>query len=293
MCASSDRLVDEQNHYLLAGRITAVNVSIDGTKLLYAVGVLLGVVALGYFGFELLTGLSPTITAILLAIVFVGLLSVALTIDGGGLETVTYALTAGSYLVTIAYVLSRFDLGDVGVFLVLALSSALFVGLGYGVRERGIALTRPQTARIVVVLAVATALLVGVDVVGAQPTYEVETEDEIEMLEPREQRSIGTVTAENGFVLSRSVDSVTLRICVTGPEPEQLSAHAFRSQVLAGGESVEGELTIAGGIFYDRDGEPRDAFADLESIPVDTHDGTECPTDDEVRLVVLTGDLGE
>lgn len=267
-----------------------MNISIDGSKVLYIVGALLGVVTLGYFGFEFLTGLSPTVIAALLALTFIGLLSAALTIDRGGLEVVTYALSAGSYLVWLTYVLTQFDLGETGVLLALLFSSVLFVGLGYSVREIGLSLDRSHAIRIVAVLVVVAVLLVTVDVVGADLTYQVETEDAIEVPEPREQTQIGTVTVENEFILSRSIDSVVIGICLTGPEPREFTDRPIRDDVIAGGESETGEITVFGGLFYDGE-ELREPFSDLDSIPIDQSDGSECPTDDEVRLVVLTGEL--
>lgn len=71
----------------------------EGSELLYAVGVVFGVLALAYFGSELVFALSPTVKAILLFVAFVVPLVLASAIERPELDAAVYALAAGSYLV--------------------------------------------------------------------------------------------------------------------------------------------------------------------------------------------------
>lgn len=269
-----------------------MELSIDGGKLLYAVGALLGIVTVAYFGFEFLVALSPTVTSILLLFAFVAFLVGGLTTERSGPSAVGYVLAAGSYLVWLAYTFSRVDLGETAVFLTLAGSTLLFVGLGYVVRERSPSISRRQALAAVGVLVVLSLGLTAVDTVGAQPSYEIETVDSIDEPEPRERIELGTVTATNEFVLSRTIDDASVRICVTGPEPREFQQGLFRNTVLGGGDTATEELTISGNFLYGNgpDGDPEPLF-DGDSVPVETADGTDCPTDDELRIVVLTDGL--
>lgn len=269
-----------------------MDLSIDGGKVLYAVGALLGIVTVAYFGFEFLAALSPTVKSILLVFAFAAFLLGGLTTERSGLSAVGYVLAAGSYLVWLAYTFSRFELGETAVLLTLACSTLLFVGLGYVVRERSPSIARRQALAVVGVLVVLSLGLIAVDAVGAQPSYEIETVDSVDAPEPRERVDLGTVTATNEFVLSRAVDDASVRICVTGPEPREFQQGLFRDTVLGGGDTATEELTISGNFLYGNgpDGDPEPLF-EGDSIPVETSDGADCPTDDELRIVVLTDGL--
>ena len=75
-----------------------MNARNDGVSLLYAIGILFDLLAVLYFNFEVIVGLSPTVKATLLLLGFLGPLAGASIIDRSGLSEALYALSAVSYL---------------------------------------------------------------------------------------------------------------------------------------------------------------------------------------------------
>lgn len=272
---------------------TVVDTYIDRVKILYAVGVVLGVVATFYFGFRILESLSPTTTSAVLFLGFVVFLFGGLYAEGGSLDTVFYALSAGSYLVFVAYILATYDLGDGGVFALLAGSSALFVGLGYG-SSKGVLDTERSRLRLGVAAALLLAVaLLGFDATGAQPSYEHDIAGEVDVPESLGSPVVvGATAVENPFVLSRRAELPTLTGCVYTPERRRVSVRhsdAPREVLLAGNERRTYDVTVSASAFFDTETrELRDAFADRGSVPVETADS--CPeAADETKLVVATG----
>ncbi len=270
-----------------------MNAKIDRVKVLYAVGVLLGIIAAFYFGFELLEDLSPTTTSAVLLLGFVAFFFVGLYVETETLDTVLYALAAGAYLVFVAYTLAVFEIGDGGVFVLLAGSSALFVALGYLSSKGRLDIERRRALAVVaVVLALALGLLV-FDVTGAQPTYDYDFEDEVDVPdEIRGEEVVGSVTVENPFALSRVAEAPVVDGCIYTPDRETAGVrYDDRTRgVLGGGESRVHDVIVRGEGFYDHEtNELHDAFADRETVPVEVAD--ECPEEaDEPKLVVVVTD---
>lgn len=266
---------------------------LDREKLLYAVGIVLGIVAVGYFGFQLFDQVSPVTTALLLAAGFVCFLVGGIVIDVDLVDVVAYALAAGCYLVFVAYVLSRFDVGDAGTFLLLAVSSGLFIGLGYLAQRDRLTMSRRSGAIVVLAVLIASLALVGADLVGAQATTTTEIESAIEIPDERGTVTVGTVTVENDFPLPREADVPMFFACVYGPDfrPAPLEYEPQRrSGLLQGGESRRHELVLPGRAFYTENGTRRPGFRDLESVPVER--GTDCAeTDQDPKVVVVTNPI--
>jgi len=270
-----------------------MDTEIDPVRILYAVGVLLGVIATFYFGFRLLEDLSPTTTSATLFLGFVVFLFAGLYARNGTLDTVFYALSAGSYLVFVAYVLETYDLGDGGVFALLAGSSALFVALGYASSKGVFEVDRTKA---VVGIAVVLVLVVGLlvfDATGAQPGYSQEFRDTVDIPDGiDEQVVVGETVAKNPFVLSRRADPPSVTGCLYTPERRHVSLRRDvpYSLVLGGGETRGFDVTVAGSSFFDHeDGELTKLMPNREGIPVEVSEA--CPeTADEPKLVVVTGE---
>lgn len=268
-----------------------MELDIDRVTILYGVGVLLGVAAAFYFGFRLLEDLSPTTTAVMLFLGFVVFLVVGATVERAILDTVSYALAAGLYIVFVGYLLVTFQPGDVGMFLLLAGSSAMFIGLGYLAYEERLEVHRRHAKIAVVVLLLLGAALVVADVLGPQPTTTAEFESSIEVPQGREATTVGTVTVENEFLLSRSADLPRYGACLYTPEGRlarlRYADRPAGDVLLSGRSSRTFDLVVESGVFYgegDRSGE----LQTVESIPVET--AAECPQDAaDVRLVVVQG----
>lgn len=263
---------------------------LDRETVLYAVGVLLGIAAAAYFGFQLFDQVSPVTTALVLFAGFLCFLTVGVGLDVETVDIVAYALAAGCYLVFVGYTLSRFDVGDGGTFLLLAASSGLFIGLGYLAQQGRLALDRRQAGLVVVAVLVVAVGVVGVDLVGAQPTTTAEFRESIEIPDDRERVTVGTVTVENGFVLPREAEVERYGACLYGtefrPVPLEYEPRAG-SPLLGGGESRSYDLVVPGVLFYHDNGTRRAAFEGRETIPVET--AAECPeSSDETKLVVVS-----
>lgn len=270
--------------------------SFEGSKLLYAVGVLFGVLALAYFGSELVFALSPTVKATLLFVAFVVLLVLGGAIERTGLDAAVYALAAGSYLVFVWYLIGTFELGEGGVFLVLGLSSLLFLGLGYLVRETGLVVGRRIAFGVLIVGVVLAGGLIAVDALGPQPTYAAEFDEEVNLegAEPWSDVRVGTLVVENEHVLSRTLEAPTYEACSYTAdglhERDAVWAGGYESEEIAGsrlegGESASFELTVGTWLFADENGEILDTFED-GPIPIET--ASECPAEaDGPRLVIV------
>ncbi len=153
-----------------------MNFDLDGGKLLYALGVVFALVALLYFVQDVVFGLSITVRTVLLFALFVGFFVGGVAIDRGGLGVVSFALASISYAVFVWYTVSRYEFGETGIFLALAVSAALFVGLGYAVREREVAISLRTAGIVVIALCCLSLVLVGADVLGGGVTYETSLE---------------------------------------------------------------------------------------------------------------------
>ncbi|MWV41785.1 hypothetical protein [Natrialba sp. INN-245] len=205
-----------------------MNFDLDGGKLLYALGVVFALVALLYFVQDVVFGLSITVRAVLLFALFAGFFVGGVAIDRGALDVVSFALAAISYAVFIGYVVSRYDPGETGIFLALTASAALFVGLGYAVRERGISVSVRTAGIVVVALLCLSLVLVGADVLGGGVTYETSLEESVTVTAPEDvstdrdgtpvEVSVGTATATNGFVFARPLEHPAIYGCMAGTD---------------------------------------------------------------------------
>lgn len=224
--------------------------------------------------------------AILLFVAFVVLLVLGGAIDRTGLDAAVYALAAGSYLVFVWYLIGTFELGEGEVFLVLGLSSLLFLGLGYLVRETGLVVGRR----------IAFGVLIAVDALDPQPTYSAEFDEEVNLegAEPWSDVRVGTLVVENEHVLSRTLEAPTYEACSYTAdglhERDAVWTGGYESEEIAGsrlegGESTSFELTVGTWLFADENGEILDSFED-GPIPIET--ASECPAEaDGPRLVII------
>lgn len=199
---------------------------IDSGKLLYALGVAFAAAALLYFVRDLVFELSITVKAALLLFAAVAFFLGGLAVHRDVLDVVGFALAAVSYVVFVGYVVVRYQPGDTGTFVVLAVSAVLFLALGYLLRERNLTVTRQTAVVGVAALLVVSAVLVGADVLGGGVTYQFEHEQSVTVEAPGdlppEQRyverevEIGTMTATNEFVFTRALSLPPLRGCLVG-----------------------------------------------------------------------------
>lgn len=263
------------------------------TYLLYAVGVLFGVIAVFYFAFILLEDLSPTSTAMLLFFGFVFFGAAGLATEVPRLDVVAYLLGSSMYLIGIWYTISRFDISDIGIVAILGISSALFITLGYLSIEGYLEPDRRSVGVVMVVVFLLASGMVVADAIGPQPTTETSIEPSMSIPDEGEGVAIGTVTVENDFFLSRTADPPSVYACLYTPQEEivPITIVDWRSgMVLSGGESATFDLVIRWQAFYDLETEERhEPFQDRETIPIET--ASECPEHaDSGTLIVVEGE---
>lgn len=235
----------------------AMNFDIDNGKLMYALGIIFAGAALLYFGRDVVFRLSITVKALLLAFAFVGFFVGGLWVTRDVLDLVSFALSMVAYVVFLGYVIVKYDPGETGTFVLFGVSAALFIGLGYGLREWDLAVSRRTATAVVVVLVVASGLLVGADVLGPGVTYETTYVDSVTLdgegdgpRGPHEYDSgIGAVTVTNDFVFTRPMDLPEFGACVvgasSGPEDVYVSYAAYdRPDVVRGGATHTFDLRV-------------------------------------------------
>ncbi|ERH07643.1 MAG: hypothetical protein J07HN4v3_00005 [Halonotius sp. J07HN4] len=200
--------------------------SINGETLLYALGVAFALGTLAFFARDVVFDLSITVTALLLFVAFAAFLVVGVAIDHDNLGSVAFAISGLSYMVGLGYVLSRYELSETGTFGLLAASTILFVGLGYGLQEGRLTLDRSTARRALLGLAVVGMVFVGADSVG-EMTSSVDLNDEVvlngTMAPPDEpivagEQRIGTVTIRNPTLFTRTAELPSLESCLVGAD---------------------------------------------------------------------------
>lgn len=202
-----------------------MDIDLDGGKLLYALGIAFVLGALVYFTRDVVFGLSITVTAALLFAAFLGSLVVGIVLDRDVLDVVAYAVAGSSYLVFVAYVVVNY-LDETGTFLLLVGSAVLFLGLGYVVRERVVALDRRTAGLVVGGVVVVSLLLVGADLLTADVAYSVTVENEVttQVIDRKPADagavtvSVGTLTVRNPSPFTRSTDLPSMDVCLVGTD---------------------------------------------------------------------------
>ncbi|MFA9517728.1 hypothetical protein ACERIT_11010 [Halopenitus sp. H-Gu1] len=242
-----------------------MNLDIDGGKILYALGIAFALGAFAYFVRDVVFGLSITVKAALLFVTFLAFLVVGFWIERGALDVVAYALAALAYFVFLAYIITRYDPSETGVFLLFTVSAALFVGLGYVVRQGELSIPDRTVGYVLFTLVAVGLVLVGADVVSGEVTYTAELDDEATFTVPEGaldadgpevvplEGGIGTLTARNEGVFTRPLTLPSIGGCVVGTDAVSDDVRVrFRYQPpsyeradrLAGGEELEHEIHV-------------------------------------------------
>ncbi len=213
---------------------------IDESKLLYGLGAFLGVVAIIYFGHELILDLSPTVKSFILLSGTAMFLGTAEYVRESILKSSFYIFSAFSYLSFLVYIFARFGFSSEQVFLILAASSAIFIGLGYARSAKGYGLDEDQARKLLGGVIAVLAVLVVFDVMGPQPEYSLELHETVEVVEGVEFE-VGVFEIRNDFLLSRNVDVPSFRGCLSiseehNPRPVFMSPG---NRDLIGGGTVE------------------------------------------------------
>lgn len=210
-----------------------MRLAIDSGKLLYALGVVFAAASLLYFSRDVVFGLSITVKAALLFVLFVGLFLAGLAVKRDVLDVVAFALAGVTYVIFVGYVVVRYGPSETGTFVLLAFSAVLFVTLGYLLRSGEISVPRRQATAIAGGLLLLSVALVGLDAVGGGVTYDLATESSVTVDPAADgptpygygEFRVGSVTASNDFVFTRALALPLLDGCLAGVDGTQGEAY--------------------------------------------------------------------
>lgn len=275
---------------------------IDSSYILYGLGTILGIFAILYFGQEILLSLSPTVKSIILFVSFVFFLTAGLYLEEDSVNTALTALSGGAYIVFLGYTVLRFSPTSNQIFLLLAFSSALFVGLGYTIREKEYRLTTEQSRRVLAACGVFVLLLIAFDVMGAQAATSAsfQSQADVSVVADNDRVELGTVTFQNPFVFSRFAEIPQYHVCLYAPDHGQAEGLTAMTDIgdrygdvlLRGGETITEDVTARFPMAVEREGVERgltpEDYRDLGTLPVESME--QCPdTSDSARIVVADG----
>jgi hypothetical protein len=230
------------------------NLDFDASKVLYIFGAFLGICSIAYFGFELILNLSPTLKSFIILIGSVMFLVSTDLVENSILKFCLFVLSAFSYLSFLAYTFARFSMGSRQVFLILAASSAAFTGLGYVKSEKNFELELGQAKQILGLLTVTIFVLVAFDGVGAQPEYELNLKDTVEVSEG-EELSLGVLEVHNDFLFSRNMDLPRHTGCLVFSEnesPERIYSSPDGKGIIMGQKKEKFNITETIGERHER-----------------------------------------
>lgn len=212
-----------------------------GSTALYALGVLFGILTFIYFGVEVILNISPTLKSVLLLLGSFTLFA-ATGFSRSDLKNIPlYILSASSYLVFTLYTLVRFELGSALTFLLLAGSSAVFLGAGYLISEKGMPIQRKHARLVVPFLAGLIMVFFLYDVSGPQVEKDLELQQNVTV--DQQNLALGEVRVSNSFLFSRVYEVDSYQVCL--PEGERAIVRMDdRSGLLPGGESTSVELDM-------------------------------------------------
>lgn len=182
---------------------------ISQDKIFYGASAFLGILAILYFGFEYLVALSPFTISVMLFAIFAAFLGLGLDRSGNS-SVLAYIFSAGAYVVGLFYTMSSFSFGSDGVMFSLAVSSAVFAGLGYLVTQMEFRPERDQLKYAAIILCVVVGGLIIYDASSDQVNYEYSLVDEVEV---NDSMVLGEVTTEKPGLLPRESSSVRFQAC--------------------------------------------------------------------------------
>jgi hypothetical protein len=217
-----------------------VKFKIDESRMLYGLGAFLGVIAILYFGQELILDLSPAVKSFILFSATAAFISGAEYSDQPTLRSVLYLFSAFSYLSFLAYIFLMFGFSSVQIFMILASSSMAFMLLGYVRSEELYYLTDRKAEKFIAAVVALIAIAVVFDVAGAQPEYSLELKDSVEVVE-NQQVVFGELEVRNDFALSRNIDVPTYGGCLSASDNRVRGVYVSPEAT----DMIEGDSTLS------------------------------------------------
>lgn len=264
---------------------------IKASHLMYIVGIVLGIIAVVYFGREIIADLSPTVKSALLIIGFPTFLAGGSLIQKRILDKFLYILSVFSYLVFLWSVFDTFELGSNTILIALVISSIIFIGIGYQ-WEKEVKIGKKWKKIALIGLIVFAIGLVSFDVAGSQPSYKLDLQKNVNFEgvwegEDEKRIHIGKLVVKNDFLFSRHTDPPDLEGCLYTPEKHNVHIYYSKWEIdIISGESQE-EIEVS---FYPPhgEGEGRPTYMEnIQTIPIEI--ANVCPDNvDEPKLVITT-----
>lgn len=214
----------------------------DSSTVLYTLGIIFGILSVIYFGVEVIVNISPTLKSAMLLLLSVALFSATGLTDSRLKDIPLYFISASSYLVFAAYTMLRFELSSALTFLLLAGSSALFLGGAYLVSEKGIKIKRKHAKIVVPAILILMVGLFVFDLTGPQAESELKLEESVNMTQG--EMDIGHVDVRNDFAFSRTFEVSNYRACLPEEDERIIVEMEDRSGLIAGGATDEVDLTL-------------------------------------------------
>lgn len=175
-----------------------------------AIGVVFGIIFMVIFSWQF--GLSPLTKIVLLLGGFLVFLV-------GAYERILpsrrvfYTLSGLSFVVAIVYGFSVFHPDTGTQLLILLLSSAIFLVLGYELKQDEFEYSEHRAHQLVIGLLVFSVLLTGYDVISGDATVELDPEEEV-LIQSQEDVRIATTTVTNPSMLPRDRPDLAYRTCI-------------------------------------------------------------------------------
>lgn len=262
----------------------------DISYILYGMAVVLAAASLMVFGFDVLMSLSPTIRSLLLLLTFTFFVAAGNYTEEKGIRNIFYLIAAFAYAVFLMYTFAVFDMSSEAVFVLLALSSLMFMGFGYMAKKREVLLEQEIAKLVMIGTIIVTVIVLGVDLTAAQPTTDPTYRDSIEMTQ--ERQVIGTMTVQNPFWVSREVEIESPRGCLVAPEGriEEIPISVTeRPSLLAGRASRD--INITARLPYEPEADHEQDFpwlGNYSTIQIDASQSS-CPDSAEEATIFITG----
>ncbi|OKY77778.1 MAG: putative membrane protein [Candidatus Methanohalarchaeum thermophilum] len=216
------------------------------SQLFYLLGGVFGVISLIYFAFNTIFGLSPIIKSILFILLFFAFLESGYLMKNMSLK-VFYLLGIASYLGFVFHLNNVYSLDSNEVFVLLVLSTVLFISLGYFSLEKNISIGNKRLKLLLGITLVSTILLFGFDITGAHPSQSFVPKDQVNLSELNEQNlevGAGEIEIKNDFFLPRKVKVIDYEVKLFWPSKNGTIGlkidqfPIYQEKIIKGGETL-------------------------------------------------------
>ncbi len=259
-----------------------MDLDVDATTIMYGVGAVFGVVAVLYFGRAFLFGLSTATKSFLLFLGFCGFITAGLVVRQSLLATLCHLLGAASYLSFFLYTALTFTFSTDQTFLFLAVSSVLFIALGYLIREDRLEIGWDRAKKLFAGIGVLALVLVGIELLGPPVTYETDLYETADYQEY--DVALGTMTVENGFIFPRSADLPEYEACFYYNDSMRRSDVYYEDRIDTIGARTTETVTVTAR----NPVSPEDMVGVVETSEISVQQRESCPETIEGDGIVIT-----